>query len=158
MSGVPLTVYSSGHSFDHVVLCGLSLAEWLDRVEQHLARAANRPACSVNRSTLQADVLASAVLAMRNVEDIEGNEGELAHQVHWALQKTYECWTRRPPPEPYFKSRLLERDPSAGRAYCGEFSKLGPEQRKTIDSIVDAFLEAYHELAATAEDSGRALN
>lgn len=152
MSDVPTVVYSSGHSFDHVVLRGLSLAEWIDRVERILARSANRRACAVNRSTLQADVLASAVLAMRNVDEVQGNEGELEHQVHRALQRTYERWTQQPPPEPYFKSRMLERDSSAGLIYYGELHKLGPEQRKTISSLVDAFLEAYKELADTEDD------
>lgn len=146
MSSEPTAAYTSGRSFNHVVFGGQSLGEWLDHIERWLARNADRPVCAVNRCTLQADLIASAVLAMQNVDDLDGNEGELARQVHDALRKTYERWMEQPPPLPYFKSRMLERDPSVGRAYCCAFEQLGVEQRKTITSIVAAFLAAYEEV------------
>lgn len=159
MTDEPTHVYSAGLSFDYKPFGDLTLAQWMDRVEKCLAQLSDRPACPVNRSTLHADVLASAVLAMRNVEDVESNVGELARQVHGALQHTYERWMQQPPPEPYFRSRLLERTPSVGQAYLCSFDKLGREQRDIIESLVEAFLDAYHasratEQASVATDSG----
>ena len=143
MTDEPLYIYSSGLVFDSLALDGTTVAKWMERVEEQLARREHRAIQPVNRATLQADVLASAVLAMQNVDDMDGNEGELAVQVHRSLRQTYTRWLTEPPSPPYFKSRLLDSNPDMARAYMVEFRELKEEQRKVIDSLVEAFLDAH---------------
>lgn len=135
----PDSVYSSATPFTRIV-DGLSLATWINQLEQEIARQDERAIRPIPLGTLQADIYASSVLAMQNACDVEENEGELQRQVHAALQQTYTRWANTPPPPPYFRSRLLEGQSSVSKQYDVPFMLLGPGQRKIISDIVSAFL------------------
>ena len=145
----PLTVYSLGRPFSAIVLDGLSLSQWIIRMEHQMARLQQRAERPIPLATLQADIIASAVFAMQNTNDIDNNEGELAHQVHGALQSTYKLWIEQPPDSPYFKSRLLETNPEVGLSFCRPFHMLEREQLQTINQLVECFLLVHKDAMNT---------
>lgn len=126
--------YFRGLRWD-TVMHGRTLGWW--KTELYNAQAteygwtAPAPGCE----KFGAEIIGLSVWAMRNAEDVDYNEGELAHAVHEEWANTYRHWRDHPPPAPWLQPANALGDERRDRCAGLRYADL-PEDEKAKDMFI----------------------
>lgn len=141
----PQKPWSQDVGYD-LIIEGRTLREWVDLVYKYECNQRKWKYMKLALGSFGAEIIAVSVLAMRNADDVNENEYQLATQVHQAWSRAYVHWRDHPPPIPPYR---LPYNPLGDdhRNQCASltFSNLSDEEKEKDLIVVEAFLAARRE-------------